>query len=221
MADKRRLEARTSGMATSRQHFRHGDDFGIADRQPYYRHKTGTSGPQGVLAPGQNPTPQIQKRQAPRINQGKAMSDDHRIGHAQRLAAIAADIPLGAHLKTYRRGYVHHGIYAGNGEVVHYAGFKGFLRCGPVERTTLADFADGCGFRLARAAQARYSASEIVRRAKARLGEDDYRLLTNNCEHFCTWCLTGESRSEQVESLLSHPWRAFLAMVERTEGFSH
>lgn len=144
------------------------------------------------------------------------MSDDHHIGHAQRLAAIAADIPLGAHLKTDRRGYIHHGIYAGNGEVLHYAGFKGFLRCGPVERTSLADFADGYGFRLARAAQARYPGSEIVRRARARLGEDDYRLLTNNCEHFCTWCLTGESRSEQVELLLSHPWRALLAIVEWT-----
>jgi len=141
------------------------------------------------------------------------MSGDHQIGHAQRLAAIAADIPLGAHLTTDRRGYVHHGIYAGNGEVVHYVGFKGFLRCGPVEKTTLAGFSGGYGFRVEPATQARYVEAEIVRRATARLGEDDYRLLTNNCEHFCTWCLSGESRSEQVEALLSHPWRALLAIV--------
>ncbi|KAI3603223.1 Cell wall-associated hydrolase, invasion-associated protein (plasmid) [Cupriavidus necator H850] len=141
------------------------------------------------------------------------MSGDHQIGHAQRLAAIAADIPLGAHLTTDRRGYVHHGIYAGNGEVVHYVGFKGFLRCGPVEKTTLAGFSGGYGFRVEPATQARYVVAEIVRRATARLGEDDYRLLTNNCEHFCTWCLSGESRSEQVEALLSHPWRALLAIV--------
>lgn len=47
----------------------------------------------------------------------------------------------------------------------------------------------------------------------ARLGEDDYRLLTNNCEHFCIWCLSGESRSEQVEALLHHPCRALLVIV--------
>lgn len=141
------------------------------------------------------------------------MSDDHHIGPAQRLAAITTKIPLGAHLKTGRRGYVHHGIYVGNGEVVHYVGFKGFLRCGPVEKTTLAGFADGYGFRVEPATQARYIEAEIVRRATARLGEDDYRLLTNNCEHFCMWCLSGESRSEQVEALLSHPWRALLAIM--------
>ncbi|MGX6566868.1 lecithin retinol acyltransferase family protein [Cupriavidus necator] len=141
------------------------------------------------------------------------MSGDQHVGHAQRLAAIAADIPLGAHLTTDRHGYVHHGIYAGSGEVVHYVGFKGFLRCGPVEKTTLAGFADGHGLRVEPATQARYVEGEIVRRATARLGEDDYRLLTNNCEHFCTWCLSGESRSEQVEALLSHPWRALLAIA--------
>ncbi|BDB29338.1 hypothetical protein CTP10_R67520 (plasmid) [Cupriavidus sp. P-10] len=57
------------------------------------------------------------------------------------------------------------------------------------------------------------SRAEIVRRATARLGEDDYRLLTNNCEHFCTWYPSGENRSEQVEALLSHPWRALPAIV--------
>ncbi|UIF88309.1 lecithin retinol acyltransferase family protein [Cupriavidus sp. UYPR2.512] len=141
------------------------------------------------------------------------MSGDNHIEHAQRLAEIAEEIPPGAHLKTDRRGYVHHGIYVGNGEVVHYVGFKGFLRCGPVEKTTLAGFANGFGFRVESGTQARNIETEVIRRATARLGEDDYRLLTNNCEHFCTWCLSGESRSEQVEALLSHPWRALLAIV--------
>ncbi|MNF00551.1 NC domain protein [compost metagenome] len=52
---------------------------------------------------------------------------------------------------------------------------------------------------------ARYSAAASVARARSRLGEDDYRLLTNNCEHFCTWCLYGEGRSEQVRHCLMHP----------------
>jgi hypothetical protein len=38
--------------------------------------------------------------------------------------------PIGAHQITRRRGYVHHGLYAGDGRVIHYAGFKRFLRRG-------------------------------------------------------------------------------------------
>ena len=35
-----------------------------------------------------------------------------------------------------------------------------------------------------------------------RLGEQDYNLLFNNCEHFATWCKTGLHRSGQVDSVL-------------------
>jgi hypothetical protein len=46
-----------------------------------------------------------------------------------------------------------------------------------------------------------------MRRARSRLGENRYRLLRNNCEHFCEWCLQDEHRSYQVERLLSLPRR--------------
>ena len=46
-----------------------------------------------------------------------------------------------------------------------------------------------------------------MRRARSRLGEDRYRLLTNNCEHFCEWCLRDDHRSYQLESLLALPRR--------------
>jgi Lecithin retinol acyltransferase len=52
---------------------------------------------------------------------------------------------------------------------------------------------------------------EVVRRARSRIGEDNYRLLTNNCEHFCEWCLRGEPRSYQVEARLALPLRALQA----------
>ena len=39
-----------------------------------------------------------------------------------------------------------------------------------------------------------------VERARSRLGEDRYRLWSNNCEHFVHWCLTGSARSRQVEA---------------------
>ncbi|EFL5564207.1 hydrolase, partial [Escherichia coli] len=31
-------------------------------------------------------------------------------------------IILGAHLSSDRPGYTHHGIYVGNGKVIHYSG---------------------------------------------------------------------------------------------------
>ena len=113
--------------------------------------------------------------------------------------------PLGAHLVTQRRGYHHHGIYVGDGKVVHYAGLAGSLHRGPVEEITLARFAAGHEIWIKPSPFAKYAGQEAVRRARARLGENRYRLLTNNCEHFCAWCLSGESRSEQVEECLTHP----------------
>jgi cytochrome c5 len=48
-------------------------------------------------------------------------------------------------------------------------------------------------------ATARFPGVEAVTRARSRLGEDRYRVWTNNCEHFVHWCLSGIPRSTQVE----------------------
>lgn len=48
-----------------------------------------------------------------------------------------------------------------------------------------------------------YSAEETIERAKSRLGESNYSLVTNNCEHFALWCKTGISESYQVKEVLS------------------
>jgi hypothetical protein len=47
-----------------------------------------------------------------------------------------------------------------------------------------------------------FSAEETIRRARSRLGEKSYNLLTNNCEHFAIWCKTGLSKSYQVEAII-------------------
>jgi lecithin:retinol acyltransferase len=60
--------------------------------------------------------------------------------------------------------------------------------------------------------ESHYLPEEIVRRARSRLGESDYRLLTNNCEHFCNWCLSGVSRSVHVEGRLQLPLRILGAL---------
>jgi hypothetical protein len=116
---------------------------------------------------------------------------------------IKHEPPLGAHLTTSRWGYSHHGVYVGQGRVVHYSGFSGFWQCGPVEEVSLSRFANGHPVHVLDPLEPLYSPEEIVRRARSRLGENDYRLLTNNCEHFCNWCRSGVSRSEQVEKRLT------------------
>jgi hypothetical protein len=129
-----------------------------------------------------------------------------------RSSGLEREPPLGAHLTTSRRGYDHHGVYVGHGQVVHYSGLSGFWQCGPVEEVPLARFVNGHRVRVVDHVESQYSPDEIVRRARSRLGENDYRLLTNNCEHFCNWCLSGVSRSAQVENRLQLPFRLLGAL---------
>jgi hypothetical protein len=123
-------------------------------------------------------------------------------------AVMRFEPPLGAHLVTPRRGYSHHGIYVGDGKVVHYAGFSGMLRSAEVEELSIVDFAAGSEIWIKPVPCAKYVGSDAIRRARSRLGEKRYRLLTNNCEHFCSWCLFGQSRSDQVRQCFAHPCRA-------------
>jgi HRAS-like suppressor 3 len=107
--------------------------------------------------------------------------------------------PLGAHLATSRHGYAHHGLYVGHGKVVHYAGLSRSWHPGPVEEVTISEFAFGQPVRIVDHSGSRYSPQEIVQRARSRLGEDNYNLLTNNCGHFCNWCIDDRSGSPQFD----------------------
>jgi hypothetical protein len=111
----------------------------------------------------------------------------------------------GDHVVTPRWGYLHHGIYAGAGRVIHYAGLSKLLPFGSVEEVSLGRFAGTYGVAVAQAPVPRFSADEVIRRARSRIGESRYSVLTNNCEHFCAWCLSGSTSSAQVER-----WRARL-----------
>jgi len=139
---------------------------------------------------------------------------------ADVLLDTSCDEPaLGAHLITQRRGYEHHGIYAGHGMVIHYAGFAKSAHRGPVEEVSLHQFADGHELAVRPHPFPKFSGEETVRRARTRLGENCYRLLTNNCEHFCAWCLLGESRSEQVHTCLTHPRAGVRALLCLASAF--
>ena len=117
-------------------------------------------------------------------------------------ATSALEPPIGAHLVTPRRGYTHHGIYAGHRTVLHYAGLARNFRPGPVEEVSLERFANGRPVHMECRSAPALNEQDIVSRARSRLGENRYRLLTNNCEHFSEWSRFGTSRSHQVERWL-------------------
>jgi Lecithin retinol acyltransferase len=123
-----------------------------------------------------------------------------------RRLAEGEEPALGSHLLTPRLGFAHHGIYVGGGRVVHYGALAHGLHRGPVEEVSLARFTHGHTLWV-RPGVARFGCEEVIRRARSRIGESSYRLLSNNCEHFCEWCLRGEHRSEQVERALVLPRR--------------
>jgi lecithin:retinol acyltransferase len=114
----------------------------------------------------------------------------------------APEPPVGAHLITPRRGYTHHGIYIGQGLVLHYAGLARNFQRSPVEEVSLERFANGRPVHIECRSTSALAAEDIVNRARSRLGEDRHRLLTNNCEHFAEWSRFGTVRSHQVERWL-------------------
>jgi hypothetical protein len=128
------------------------------------------------------------------------------IAHTTTLAS--GELEPGAHLVSRRAGYSHHGIYVGAGRVVHYAGLCTSLHRGPIEEVSLERFAAGHEVAVVAHPFAAFTGEQAVARARSRLGEDRYRLLTNNCEHFCTWCVEGKGRSEQVRACVVHPLAA-------------
>jgi hypothetical protein len=153
----------------------------------------------------------VRNRRSPRRN-GRA---DHLLGHG-------TEPPLGAHLVTPRLAFSHHGIYVGDGRVVHYGSLTHSLAGGPVEEVSLARFAQGHRVSVRLHAAPRFRWDEVIRRARSRVGENSYRLLSNNCEHFCEWCLHGQQRSYQVEYVLLVPLltRAGLSVVELLLGLA-
>lgn len=105
------------------------------------------------------------------------------------------------HLYVWRPGYTHHGLYLGNGQVIHYADFV--VKVNRLDEFRKRNFLDPtavldpslplCQVRRFSDIESPkyYSDDEIIHRAFSRLGETEYDLITNNCEHFVRWCRSG------------------------------
>jgi len=108
-------------------------------------------------------------------------------------------LALADHLQAPRQHglFNHHGIDLGDGTVAHYLEGRAILR------SPQQEFSRGQAITVVEYPEGSCSAPGItVRRAMGRLGEQNYNLLFNNCEHFAHWCKTGRHRSSQVEDWL-------------------
>jgi hypothetical protein len=104
--------------------------------------------------------------------------------------------------------YKHHGIDCGNGTVIHYRKPSEII-----ERTSLATFTRGNKIYVCQYPEGFCFIDDVVvHRAESRLGENNYNLLFNNCEHFATWCKTGISDSKQI--------REFIPVINKLDTYN-
>ncbi len=109
------------------------------------------------------------------------------------------DLHHGDHLYVKRKGllYSHHGIYAGEGLVIHFKGTVREKKDPVVTMTDIDNFLEG-GKLKRRYYKKRLPPDETLRIAMDHLDLKEYSLAFNNCEHFATFCATGKKKSSQV-----------------------
>jgi hypothetical protein len=116
-----------------------------------------------------------------------------------RLFSPPKHLAAADHLQVPRQHglFNHHGIDLGDGTVAHYLEGREILR------SSKENFSRGLAITTVAYPEGSCSPAGVtMRRAMGRLGEQNYNLLFNNCEHFAHWCKTGRHRSNQVEDWL-------------------
>ncbi len=109
----------------------------------------------------------------------------------------------GDHIYVRRKGllYAHHGIYAGEGTVIHFKGTVKEKKDPAVIITDIDNFLNR-GKLQRRNYKKRLPPSEALRIAREHLSKKGYSLTFNNCEHFATYCVTGKKTSRQIRGVV-------------------
>jgi hypothetical protein len=99
------------------------------------------------------------------------------------------------HIYIQKTGYTHHGINCGDGTVIHFDSRK-------ICKISMNDFCGGRNYFIKE--YVKCDSKEVVyQRAKSRLGDCNYNLIYNNCEHFACYCKTGFHKSKQVVKFIN------------------
>jgi hypothetical protein len=100
----------------------------------------------------------------------------------------------------------HYGIYVSDDEVIQYG--KSYEILGPKESvcvlsTTIMEFLNHKFLEVREYSflekLLKNKPDEVVKKARARLGEAKYDALNNNCEHFVNECVFNRHESEEAE----------------------
>lgn len=127
-------------------------------------------------------------------------------------------LDLGDHLAVQHLGYTHHGLYVGNHQVIHYQGSSsGDGSEGQIVLSSLDEFVHQQSVRVISHRRSRFSREACVARAFSRLGEQQYHLLFNNCEHFVMWCIEDRHTSTQVNDAATVVAAAGVAALTPTQ----
>jgi len=106
----------------------------------------------------------------------------------------------GKHLviKKVAGSYTHHGLGLGDGRVIHYSGLSDNLtNAGVIEEISLEDFTKNKDIIVKEHSDRKFDFDEAIIRAHLRIGEEQYHVLHNNCEHLVEWCINGKHFSQQ------------------------
>ena len=106
----------------------------------------------------------------------------------------------GQHLIIRKAGgtYTHHALGLGDGRVIHYSGLANDLTTiGVIEEVDIDEFSQGKDIEVKPHVDRRFNREEAIIRAGLRIGEAQYHILHNNCEHLVEWCISGEHKSWQ------------------------
>lgn len=118
---------------------------------------------------------------------------------------MCSKLKYGDHIKVKIDSFYHHGVYLNDDQVIHYCSDEPFSILSKnlvINSTTLKFFAQGQNVDVVEyLSNDRFLPFESVRLAEEKIGEKDYDLLYNNCEHFVSSCLTGKRQSKLMEHL--------------------
>lgn len=117
----------------------------------------------------------------------------------------------GDQIRVHRGFYYHHGIYASEDCVIHFAPPGHTDQLDPskarIIQTSLAVFLKGGTLEVRTYTEEelkrKRSPQEIIHCAFMHLGEGGYDIVSNNCEHFSNLCAFGTKSSNQVDQVFS------------------
>ena len=110
---------------------------------------------------------------------------------------------IGDHIKTKIDNVFHHGIFISDDEVIHFCSNEKFSILSndlEIQATTLAVFAQENKVEIVEHDN-KYEPCKIAEIAKSKIGNRDYDIIFNNCEHFVNSCICGEKESQTMNTL--------------------